>query len=348
VDLTPYLQDLEERINPDEEDRLLAVWRDFANGVLPLSYLDANRSQTNPPGLVWPSVRINAALDDYDLMAFQQYGACSAELAKSSGSLLNVRCNYGTAILPSLFGAALFVMDDALNTLPTCWPLAPDALQRVLDTGVPNIRTGYGGRVLEMAERFAEIALRYPKIGRYVHIYHPDLQGPMDACELLWGSSIFVALYDRPDEVVALLELVTETYTCLMRAWAAIIPFDPRGSVHWGMYHRGALMLRDDSAMNLSAAMFRCFVQPYDQRLLDEFGGGAIHFCGKGDHFIQPMSELRGLYAVNLSQPELNDMEKVFTFTVDRGIDLIGLSWPAVESALARRRDLHCRVHVVH
>lgn len=102
MDLTPYLQDLEERINSDEEDRLLAVWLDFANGALPLPYLDANRSQPIPPRVDWSSVRINAALEDYDLMALQQFGACSAELAIGGGSLLNVRCNVGLTRLENL------------------------------------------------------------------------------------------------------------------------------------------------------------------------------------------------------------------------------------------------------
>jgi hypothetical protein len=196
-----------------------------------------------------------------------------------------------------------------------------------------------------MGDRFAEIALRYPKIGRYVHIYHPDLQGPMDICELLWGSSIFYDLVDRPELVLGLLELVTETYARFMRRWAQIIPFRPSGNVHWGFYHKGSLMLRDDSAMNLSSTMVRRFVLPYDQHLLDAFGGGAIHFCGKGDHFIEAMAALRGLYAVNLSQPELNDMERIYSNTIDRDINLLGLNDGAVKQAQQRGRDLRGRVH---
>lgn len=105
-------------------------------------------------------------------------------------------------------------------------------------------------------------------------------------------------------------------------------------------------MLRNDSAMNLSPAMYAAFGLPYDQRLLDEFSGGAIHFCGRGDHFIALIGGLRGLYGVNLSQPELNDMEVVYCNTVERGINLLGLKREAVEAALAAGRDLHSRVHI--
>jgi hypothetical protein len=346
--LERYLQDLEDRIDPAEEESLLQSWLDFAYGRCQTLVFAPRRSRLNPPNLEWPSIPINVALDDFDAMALQQFGSCSAALAEASGLLLNVRCNYGTAIMPSLFGAAVFVMDQALNTLPTCRPFgAAEAIQRLVDAGPPDLHAGYGGRVLAMGERFVEIARRYPKIGKYIFIYHPDLQGPMDICELLWGSAIFYALVDQPDLVHALLGLAAETYVRMMRAWSAIVPFHARGNAHWGFFHRGSLMLRDDSAMNLSGVMVNEFVLPYDQRLLDEFGGGAIHFCGKGDHFIASMSGLRGLYAVNCSQPDWNDMNRVYFHTVDKGINLLGLDSESAQAAHASGRSLHGRVHVV-
>ena len=34
------------------------------------------------------------------------------------------------------------------------------------------------------------------------------------------------------------------------------MPFRAEGNAHWGFYHRGKIMLRDDSAMNFSPRMF--------------------------------------------------------------------------------------------
>jgi hypothetical protein len=145
--------------------------------------------------------------------------------------------------------------------------------------------------------------------------------------------------------VHALLDRVTETYARFMRQWEALIPPRDGLAAHWGMLHRGRLMLRDDSAMNLPPEMFDEFIRPYDQRLLAEFGGGVVHFCGRGDHYIRSLTEMNGLFAVNLSQPEYNDMERIFRHTVDRGIPLIGFSRAAAEAALAQGRDLHGWVH---
>lgn len=344
--LRKCLDDLEARIDPQQEDRLLQEWIDFTEDRFDGDIFSPQRSKPSPPGIEWPRVSVNAALEDFDMMALQQYGLCSQGLALASGLLLCVRCNYGTSIIPLLFGVEPFVMDEEFDTLPTSKPLNDlDAIKRIIDAGIPHIHQGYGSQVLEMGERYQAIAQEYPKIGKYVHVYHPDLQGPMDICEVVWGSTIFYSLYDQPDLVKALLEIVTETYIKFMRAWLEIVPFREVGNAHWGLFHQGNIMLRDDSAMNLSADMFNKFIRPYDQRLLDEFGGGAIHFCGKGDHYIADMSEMKGLYAINMSQPEYNDMEIIYANTVDKGIKIIGLAHTAAEKAIARARDLCDQVH---
>lgn len=344
--LTPYLDDLEARIDEAEEAALRQEWLEFSHGRHPGAVFSPRRSRPNPPGIAWPRIGVNQALDDVDAMALQQFGGVSDQLAAGSGNLLNVRCNYGSSILPSLFGVEMFIMDDALDTLPTSVPFNDiDAVRRLLDAPVPTPASGWGGRVLAMGELFVEIGKAYPKIGRWVDIYHPDCQGPLDVVEVVWGSTMFYALYDAPDLVHALLARVVETYQRFMTAWTEIVPFNTGGNCHWGLFHRGSLMLRDDSAMNLSRAMVAEFVSPYDQRLFDAFGGGAIHFCGKGDHYIPVLGALRGLYAINLSQPHLNNMETIFRATIDRGIPLIGLERAAAEAALAQGRDLHGLVH---
>jgi hypothetical protein len=280
-------------------------------------------------------------------MALQQYGGwCSRPLASGDGHVLCVRCNYGTGIMPRLFGAELFLMDDELDTLPTSRPLGgADAVRKLLDDGIPDLRRGYGAQVLEMGASFATVAHVYPNIGRYVHIYHPDLQGPLDIVELLWGSGVFYDLYDSPELVKDLLDLVTATYIAFMREWQKIVPPADGPVAHWGIMHGGRIMIRDDSAMNLSPEMVEEFALPWDQKLLDEFGGGAVHFCGKGYHYIRALSRLRGLHAVNLSQPEYNDMEAIYAATVDRGINIVELRADAVQTARESGRRLHGRVH---
>ena len=342
--LTKCLEDLERRIDEATEDQLYAEWVDFTEDRFGGDIFSPARATLSKPGVEWPDVRVNETLDDFELMALQQFRNCSAAL-EGGGGLMCVRSNYGTGILPSLFGAEVFIMPEETDTLPTTRPLVGvEKIEALLDAGVPDLTASLGGRALEMGERFVEIAAKYPKIGKYVHVYHPDTQGPMDVVEMLWGSRLFIDLVDKPDLVKALLDLVTETYIRYLRKWEAVIPFEDGRQAHWSLMHKGTIMLRDDSAMNLSPAMFDEFVRPYDQRLLDEFGGGAIHFCGRGDHYIESMCQMRGVHAIAMSQPECNDMEVIYRNTVDRGIKLIAFPRWAAEEALAAGRDLRGQV----
>ena len=354
--LRACLADLEDRIDPEIEDQLRSQWERFVQGRHPDAYFHPRRRAARPPqmpglrvgpsGPEWPHVTVNQALADQDALLLQQYEGCSRSLSEADGNLLAVRCNYGTGILPSLFGAELFVMDDETDTLPTTRPLPSlEAVAALVESGVPDLDGGLGAEVFSAAARFRAMAEEYPKIGRYVTVYHPDLQGPMDVCELLCGSRLFLWVRDQPQLARELLELVTRTYRAFMQRWLAIFPASPPYSVHWSLLHRGVIMLRDDSAMNFSPADFERFIRPLNQELLDAFGGGAEHFCGRGDHFIGSMCRMRGLHAVHMSQPEYNDMETILANTVDRGIALLGLDPQTARELAVSGRDLRGLVH---
>lgn len=346
--LKPYLDDLENRLDPDIEDPLETEWRRFLSGACPDTFFHPKRARKAPPGIEWPKIPVNHALQDPELMLLRELADASAALAEGNGNVLNIRCNYSTTILPSLFGVEIFYLDDQHDTLPASHPLpdGTDGIRRLLDAGVPPLNRGWGPKVFQTAEYILEQLEPYPNIRNYVRFYHPDLQGPLDVAEMVWGSGLFLEFYDHPDLVRAFLALVTETYRKFMHRWEEILPPVPgRFCAHWGWGYAGTLVLRDDSAMNLSPEMYREFALPFDRLLLDEFGGGVVHFCGRGDHYIDLLATIPSLTGVQLPQPEYNDMERIFQYTIDRGIPLLDLSWQnGVKPALDRGRNLHGQV----
>ena len=346
MDIKAYLDDLEARIEPQEEEHLYRQWLDFYNGKFEGEVFSPSRSRKIPPRLTWPEIPINDAIENFELMALKELKKNSDALEQGKAQVLEIRANYGTCIIPSFFGVELFFMEREHETLPTNHPLPGGGkqIEKIISQGPPSLKQSYGTRVFEFGEYFRQLIAPYPKLKRRIGITHPDAQGPFDIVELLWGSSLFLDLYDRPDTVKALLEVVTETYIRFMNKWFALFPPQTPLNPHWGLLIEGKIMLRDDSAVNLSPEMFEEFIRPYDQRLLNEFGGGAIHYCGRGDHFIPEMGSMTGLTAVNLSQPHLNDMEEIFRNTVDRNIRIIALDPAAVSRARAAGRDLHGRV----
>jgi hypothetical protein len=295
----------------------------------------------------WPAITLNNTFDIPPLMLLHQLSINSRILAAGTGELLSVRVNYGTPTVPSMYGARLYLMPPDQNTLPACHPLPGglDGVLRCLEKGDPSLDAGLAKAVLETGDLFRTALRAYPRISQHIAVYHPDLQGPMDVCELLVGSGMFTDLIDRPADLHLVLQSITRTYRAFMTRWQQLFPPSKTWNVHWHMLHTGTIMLRDDSATNLSPGMFREFIKPYDQALLREFGGGAMHFCGRGDRFIHEASSIRGLYAIHMSQPELNNVETVCAHTIDKDINIVGLKHEAGLRLVREGRALRGRVH---
>jgi hypothetical protein len=348
IDFTPYIDDLARRIDPEEEERIHRAWRDFCDGSLdgtvePGQPFVPPARTAKPPTIEWPAIHINDALEDIDTMVLHQLSLVSDAIASGSNAILNVRTNYGVSIMTSQLGCEVVIMDRRFGNLPTTRPLSgADPIRAAIDRGVPDIRAGQGSDVFDCGERFSDVLARNEVLERWVWLYHPDTQGPIDNAELAWGSDIFLAFYDTPDLVHESLDLMVDHYVSFLRAWFAAHP--PRGqySSHWGHLIKGQIMLRDDSLMNLSPEIYDEFILERESRCLQDLGGGAIHYCGRGSHVIDRLPGMQGLNAVNISQPHLNDMEKVFEHTVDAGLVLVGLDREAADTA---GRDLRGRVH---
>lgn len=345
---TRCMDDLSVRIDPAEDEINRLAWETFLDGKCESDFFVPPARTPRPPKVDWPDVHINDANDgDFETMLLSQFKIVSDELARGSGIRFNVRCNYGSGILPTQFGCELFTMPRETTTLPTAIPLHDrDKVQAVLDAGVPDPRAGLGAKVMDCAEEFLAVFKKYPTLAEHVALYHPDWQGPIDIAEVVWGSEIFYSIFDEPEFVRSFIGLMTKTYAQAARAWLALVPPSPGGvNTHWGTMHKGVLVLRADSLMNLSPATYVDLIRPFDQELFDEFGGGFIHYCGRGDHFIPAMCEMKGLTAINLSQPHLNDMEVIYRNTVDKGIPLLGLDRKEVNRAVAAGRPLRGLVH---
>ncbi|MBQ9785757.1 MAG: hypothetical protein IJW29_09665 [Clostridia bacterium] len=320
------LDALERAIDPAVEEDFKNQWRDFWNGRFEGEIFTPVRKVC--PTVDLPDrININDAIGDYDLMLRSQLREALWAISQKS-RIPSVRANYGTGILSSVFGAEIFVMPYKNDTLPTTRSVNDTEWMRgMLERGMPDLSVGFGRQVLEMGEIYAEVFSKYPKIAKHVPVYHPDLQGPLDIAELLWGGEMFYAMYDEEDLVHGVLSLITDTYTAFMEKWNALHAPDAEMNTHWGsFFHRGTLVLRNDSAMNLSPDFYEEFSVPYDTRLLSHFGGGVMHFCGRGDHYIESLCKIPGLYGINMSQPHYNDMEKIYQNTVDRGIAILGFS----------------------
>lgn len=328
--LERYLRDLEERIDPAAEERLEKNWLLFADGRWNMSFFRSNREQKIPSRMEWPDVHMNDALDDPDVMIYSELCRMNRQLAEGGPELLAFRSNYGSNILPELLGAQVARMPYAQNSLPGCRPMsnAEQAIRRHFVCGVNiDLKSGYSGQAFATTARFRTLMKGYPKLERFCHIYMADTEGPCGILEMLFGSDFYYLFSDDPGLVQTGLAVATDAFLTFCHAWhAEFPPFDETHRVDWGWLHRGHGLIREDTSTNISPALYEEFVFPEDARILEELGGGAIHFCGKGDHLMPIFDQLPDFYALNLSQPEMNDMETVYDLSIRKGRVIFGLA----------------------
>ena len=342
LNLRPFLEDVEARIDAAQEQRLAKEWEAFCDLRCTAPFFSPRRVPAES-SIFWPSMCINEAFSDPDKMIYTQLKGVSDLLAGETGLLLNVRANYGTGIIPTMFGAELFFLPDEADTLPGTRPLpgGMEALNAIVAAGKADDTQGLAPAVFTFGRRWRELTEDFPKLRKYVYLYNPDLQGPFSLADMLAGGDIYYAIYDDPELVHDALRFLTDIYLDFTRRWQAEFPpYDDAHTVEWGLLHKGRIILRNDAITNISDAMYREFVMSYDQRCFREMGGG-MHFCGRGDHYIGSACALENLSCINLSQPELNDMEKIYQASVDCGKLIIGMPPPEIHRAMSAGRALH-------
>ncbi len=346
--LHAVLADLEDRLDEAAEQEYAAQWIDFLEDRCPTETFTPARKNCKPPKLELPQIHINDAIADPVLMLTKELTTASAWLATPT-MMPSVRMNYGTGILSSMLGAEIFAMPYQMDTLPTTRVIAPEQLEGILEKGVPDLNEGFGKDMWQTAELYLQTVQNYPKVAKLVDVYHPDLQGPLDIAELMLGSDVCYMMYDEPEKLHAFLRLITDTYICVMEKWQRMFPPKGQYSTHWGcMMLKGQAVLRADSGMNLSPDFYREFSMPYDAELLRRFDGGVIHFCGRGDHYIDIAAGIPGLCGINMSQPEYNDMEKIFANTVDKNIKILAYSRDKLQQGYCRENGVyHGNLHLL-
>jgi uroporphyrinogen-III decarboxylase len=303
IDPRPYLEKVEAALDLgrlDEVAHLHAACRRYE----PIPHLPLV-VHYQPPD--WPAFDFQQIQEDPQAMLLSELARVYAGCLLKDDRLMSIRANYGTSIIPSLFGCRVRTFGDSL---PVAIPLHDTSQIRTLvDAGIPDLRTGQGGLVFDMIERFREELAPYPNLSRHVHIDLADIQGPFDAAEVIWGSEIFLAMYDEPRLVEDFLNLVTQTIRQFILAHQRLDgePFDGLCSC-WGSL--GRVCVREDAAVNLGLEHYEQFLKPPTQRLLDEFSG-CIHWCGDGKAWWRSLIRLRGLTAVNPYQGEFYDPVEV-------------------------------------
>lgn len=207
-----------------------------------------------------------------------------------------IRANYGVGTLPSAFGVQSRIVG---GNMPWVEHVSTDEVKEIISRGVPDYRTGFGQRVIETYEFYKETLSKYPKCRDTIRLFHPDFQGPLDVAHLIYGSDIYLDMYEDPELVHELLSLVTETYIDRMKRLKPYLDDEiDEFCFHWKHLYPGKIVLRNDSAVALSPDMYKEFAMQYDDRIYEAFGPASMHFCGRADHWVFDMAKSDNILAL--------------------------------------------------
>jgi len=247
-----------------------------------------------------------AWLDPEPFLAFQTR-VLADTLAVGSDLLPAVAINHlGDALLPSLFGAQLFMPEAGSATLqdvgPTPLPVFAD-ISEVANLPMPPVGAGIMPAVERMVRRYREA------LPPWVQVVAPMPSGPFSAAMELRGTDILLDLADASEQCRRLIEM------CARLIWAiearlrtlAGTPLSEHVT-NFGILGTG-LRLGDDSMVNLSPAMIRRFCLPAYDMINRLCGGrGHIHFCSLA------ASRFEHVFPVMAASPEVVVLSTQFGF----------------------------------
>ena len=280
-----------------------------------------------PPGLPFVRRTLEEGARDFQVMLYNELvGVCSTICR---GGIPSIRPNYGTGILPSLFGAKSRYLDS--NELPWSSPVESAALAAYADMEIAPLDAGLGERIFETYQFYRETLASYPNIKQCVPFAHADLQGPFDVLHLLCGNQIYYDLYDEPDRIHALLGTITRTYIAFLQKMQPDTGIGPGDCCyHWNTLYPGRAVIRDDSAVTLGREHYLEFSLAYIRRIIQAVGGASVHYCGADAIWLPDLLKTEGLRGLNFGYvPSMKDsygtalMERAVSLRENRPISLV-------------------------
>jgi len=198
-----------------------------------------------------------------------------------------------------------------------------------------------GGSILEKMRYWRERTK-----GR-IAIYETDMQGPFSVASQVYDiEKFFTACYENPDEAHYLISKCTEVYIKFTKemfkiAGDDLIPIHCMPCLYYPQSK--GVALSEDLLAVVSPDFVREYINPYSQKIADEFGGVTIHTCGAMHHVIGALNEIPGLKGLNFSTSE-TDFAEMAKLAKDKTVFLC-------HNSLLSTGDLpvlHQLDHVIH
>lgn len=143
-----------------------------------------------------------------------------------------------------------------------------------------------------------------------------DIQNPLGIAEMLWNTEDFyTALYEDPDKVHQLLEILTEVVieyiSEMLNISENIVPIS--WPLIWAPKEKG-VYLADDTMSMVSPYMYEEFGVTYNNKISDAFGGVMLHSCTTNERYFDKLMLNKNLRSINFASQYSSDMSKIFEY----------------------------------
>lgn len=237
-----------------------------------------------------------------------------------------VRADFGTVLIASMCNATVEYRNNdpgwvrPLGSIESCRKLfSTDPTQRC--------KQGLGNRVVETYGQYHHMLSQFREVYQAIDIVLPDTQGPFDTAEQLLGSEIYVQLYENPRFVSDLLAYICEVQISFLEMMAPLVREHMEGFSHQhAVTIRGNILIRNDSTTLVSPRMYADAIAPHDGFVLESLEGGGIHSCGKIEQLIPRYLQIPGIRCIDIGQPELNDVDSIYTQVRKHKIPLVRIA----------------------
>ena len=182
-----------------------------------------------------------------------------------------VRIQFGTVQVAAAFGCEVYVPP---NSLPAAGSHPLERIEDVHALKKPGLDAGWYGKLAEWT------ALWQEHLPPGIHIQHPDIQSTFNSSHLVRGNDILTDFYDAPEDLGALLDLVTDYMIDITGHTKAMISDDEDWFFDWNAMWKGCARTSNCSMQMIRPEFYRDHVLPRDVRFFDTIGGGRMHYCG--------------------------------------------------------------------
>ena len=292
------------------EARQLAFWENNSHAI-PL-LLSANVSEGQNMGLKRHNLK-EIHFDSQKMLENELLGALRAVYGRAD-AVPSVRANMGCSVFPSLLGVTPRLFEDMMPWVKEHLSKEQILQMKPADIQICNDFEIALNHMAYMRDKLQDSPLR---------IFPPDLQGPFDMAHIVYGDDIFYDIYDDPEFVHYLLDLCCHAIIFGMEKCLPLMYGSDKLIAHYSSLvmprSMGGLKISEDTSTLLSPDTIDEFVVPYTKRVLDRFGGGYIHYCGKNDHLYKAMLGIDNAYGLNFGNPEMHDMDTVLSEIANAG-----------------------------